>query len=463
VPLIQVMSRARRPVLLALVALCAALLAVPAAANAANAHAHAKPRAHASVVGGTAAVAGDVPWQALVLIWTGPSSAYLCGGSILDASHILTAAHCVTDEAPPYSVAPADAIDVYVGLRSLSARGSMPAPAQLLSLTQAPTVDPDWGPSSANLRGDAAVLAVSPMTLVPGGVEAIPLAPLGYTPTAGTNLLLSGWGTTAVRAPCDCANNDTTPNQLQVSAHVPASGVCATTYGVKFDASTQICAGSAGNGACQGDSGGPLAQKLGGSATWSLVGIVSWGYGCAYSSTQPDVYTRIGSSAVQAFIAAAIAGTPQAQEVPAAPAPAPVPTPTIPPTTTITAPPVPQVADTAAPTTTLGAVRCSRRGVCTLTAKVWDPSPSSGIKSVSASVRTTYRTTCKAPGGRRIRCTRSKTTELIAVAQPATSGVFTYKISTPVLRKGRQAFTVVATDRAGHRQARAATAVRTTR
>ena len=48
--------------------------------------------------------------------------------------------------------------------------------------------------------------------------------------------------------------------------------------------------------------------------------------------------------------------------------------------------------------------------------------------------------------------------------QPSsTGGVFTYKISTPVLRKGRQTFTIVATDRAGHRQARPTTVVKTTR
>ena len=73
--------------------LFAFLLAVPAA------NAAAKPKAHVSVVGGTSAGASDVPWQALVLIWPDPSSnsAYLCGGSILDATHILTAAHCVFD------------------------------------------------------------------------------------------------------------------------------------------------------------------------------------------------------------------------------------------------------------------------------------------------------------------------------------------------------------------------------
>ena len=39
-----------------------------------------------------------------------------------------------------------------------------------------------------------------------------------------------------------------------------------------------LCAGAAGKGACQGDSGGPLTVKEG--DQHSLVGVVSWGYGC---------------------------------------------------------------------------------------------------------------------------------------------------------------------------------------
>lgn len=463
VPLFWVMRRARRPVLLALVALCTAfLLAVPAA------NAAARPKAHASVVGGTAALASDVPWQALVLIWPDPNSnsAYLCGGSILDATHVLTAAHCVTDEDPPYSVAGADTIDVYVGLKSFSTRGTLPAPAQLLSVTQTPAVDPDWAPTSANLRGDAAVLTVDPIALTPGGVEAIPLAPVGFTPQTGSNLLLSGWGTTAVRAPCvSCTNDDMPPDRLQLNTHVPASAVCASTYRTKFDATTQVCAGDGGNGACQGDSGGPLAQQIGG--TWSLVGIVSWGYGCAYSASYPGVYTRVASSGVASFVAAAQAGTAtnlQPTTVTPAPATSTTATPTVTPTTTVTAPPIPPAADVAAPTTKVADAHCSRRGVCTLTVQVWDPAPTSGIKSVTASVRTAYRATCRARHGRRVKCTKSKTTKLYPAVQPAsTGGVITYRISTPELRRGKQTFTISATDRAGHRQARPTTVVKTTR
>jgi secreted trypsin-like serine protease len=460
--LFWVMRRSRRPLLLVLVALCAALIAVPAAS------AKPTPRAHVSVVGGTAAGATDVPWQALVLIWTGDNSAYLCGGSILDATHVLTAAHCVTDENPPYAVAAADSIDVYVGLRKIGDRASLPAPAQRLSVTQTPAVDPDWAPESVNLRGDAAVLTVDPMTMVPGGVAAIPLAPATFNPVIGSNLLLSGWGTTAVRTPCsNCTNTDRTPEQLQVNAHVPASSACVTNYHSKFDVNTQVCAGDGGNDACQGDSGGPLAQQING--TWSLVGIVSWGYGCAYSASYPGVYTRVAAANVAAFIAAAQSGTaisqtPTQTNTNTTQTITTTTTQTVTPGPTLTTPPLPTAADTAAPTSRVADAHCSRRGVCTVTIQVWDAAPSSGIRGLTASVRTGYRATCRAKHGRRVKCTKYKTTKLYAAVQPSsTGGVFTYKVSTPVLRRGRHTFTFVATDRAGHRQAHATTVVRTTK
>src|SRR5262249_15110171 len=77
------------------------------------------PKAHTSVTGGQDARAGEIPWQALVL-----PAGFLCGGSIVDATHILTAAHCalIDDDDDPHTPvihATKDNTQVYAGVVSL--------------------------------------------------------------------------------------------------------------------------------------------------------------------------------------------------------------------------------------------------------------------------------------------------------------------------------------------------------
>lgn len=503
------MRRVLAPIVAPLVALVALTAAGPApAATTPNGVAGGSPR----LVGGSPATNTDAPWQALVL-----PSGYLCGGAILDATHIVTAAHCVYDDEEQEILSPST-VTVRAGITNRAAAGQHPP-------VTAVSVNPDYDPDTQT--GDVAILTLATPLTFNATVKAIELTDVGYRPAANDGLRLSGWGHDAARPP-----GDTTPphavENLNVATIYPSTG-CATAYAA-FDDNLLLCAGEAGTDACQGDSGGPLAVQVGG--VWKLAGIVTGGAGCAWAG-YPGYYARVANPEIHAFLTDRGAG--YAVQDPTVVSPPTITGATVPggvlscdvgtwkdaysydvaflrgatmiaygstmsvlPThvgasitcvveaygltgtaeatsspVTITAPPAPPPApkvitpspnasaipspDAVAPKAHITKLRCAR-SICTLDVRVDDPAPSAGIKSVEARVKTAYRATCVKRRQKR-RCTKSVDRRLRAVkTSPAT-----YRIVTPKLRKGIQIFRVVATDRSGHRQAKATTVKKRTR
>jgi trypsin len=273
---------------------------------------------------------GPVPWQvALVIKQNGVPNraAVFCGGTVRDATHVITAAHCVAD--PPTNDAANFA--VVAGMEDRTADPAEPT-AQVRNVS-AITTHPEY--RSPDTTGkDIAILTLSSgftdVNTAGSGIQTMPPVASG-TDSTGAEALISGWG-----------DFDPGPNQQQPAGllfaviDVYTDSEC-NNYLSDFQADTMLCAGrvhpdSSVVDTCQGDSGGPLARRLDTGDPNDLifdflVGITSWGKGCA-DPDFPGIYARVSNPDLNARLVQAnppprtvnltdpsISGTPQVGEV----------------------------------------------------------------------------------------------------------------------------------------------------
>uniref|UniRef100_A0A8C3DL74 Uncharacterized protein n=1 Tax=Corvus moneduloides TaxID=1196302 RepID=A0A8C3DL74_CORMO len=217
------------------------------------------------VTGGTLCHRGHCPWQVLL---RNSRNVGFCGGSLISRRWVLTAAHCL----------------------------DLVTTASEISVTkfkeQKIAVERSWTHphyNSNNYNGDIALLYLSSAAVLNEYVIPICLPSpnlAALLSEEGRVGMVSGWGATHDRG---------STLRFLMKVRLPIVGLERCQQAMdRLLTDSMFCAGhsTATADACKGDSGGPFTVSH--HNTWFLLGIVSWGEGCAEQGKY-GVYTRVSN------------------------------------------------------------------------------------------------------------------------------------------------------------------------
>ncbi|NXI60732.1 ACRO protein, partial [Chloroceryle aenea] len=227
------------------------------------------------IVGGTNAQPGAWPWIVSIQDPWRAGTGHICGGSLISSQWVLTAAHCFK------KARHVTKWRVVVGATHLARLGPEAQVRRIKRLMAHQHY------SSGSERNDIALLELDQPVRCSDSVQLACVPDASLHVMELSNCYISGWGSTTARSggPTDVLQ--------EAKVQLINSHLCNSSHWYRGAIhSHNLCAGypQGGIDTCQGDSGGPLVCQDSHADYYWLVGVTSWGKGCARAH-QPGVYT----------------------------------------------------------------------------------------------------------------------------------------------------------------------------